>query len=1161
MSHYGSLAGQPELSISQILQEAQHRWLRPIEVCEILKNFRKFKLEQEPPLKPQGGSLFLFDRKALRYFRKDGHNWRKKKDGKTVREAHERLKAGSIEVLHCYYAHGEDDENFQRRSYWMLERDLEHIVFVHYRQVKEGNRGNLMCSLNDYHVDSPSTSQELAGIASPSPQTSPVLSPQAFSPTSSPNASETNGHIFSIRCDHDSSDDVEQCLPLNLELPSDRYHEGTSFRVIETNLLESVRQSKLKSALGCAQPTVPLKGRGLSLAVTSGLPPMQGNGSQGKVEATDRDYHYDGQSVPVSSGFELLDWGDRAKNLVSMGMLAGFERQEVCLPSLTHLLDQYPTLQQHSQPVIGGSNLKTPMMEPTEGLFYPGMGMETLKQPITAMQCQGLSLSETFKANTKKGGQQHSSAFPQQLVVDGHGDDVHGQSEPGNVLGYERLTWTQNKEFQRNIHQDYLQQLDVSDQQASQQQHGTSVQSEPSRSNASNIKDISQSPAYSHVFKDFQADSPFQQEEQEHLKKLDSFGRWINQEIAAGSDNSLLSVSSDSSSYWAGAFGGKITTDEAFSLSQGMHLDVGLSLSVFQKQCFSIVDFSPDHGFSSEETKVLITGTLLDIGKDLTRYQWCCMFGDEEVPAELVFPGVLRTKAPPHSPGRVPFYITQGDRVPCSEIKEFRYHADSNGYTKNSTLVDEMLLQIRLARSLSSTRGVSVSQVDSPEISPGVTRLNLASVGISDEWEQLEKLSVDGNHLILNVKDRLLQNLLQQKLQDLQLCNALKGHGFALDVDGLGILHMGAALGYDWIVEPLLSCGLNVNFRDARGWTALHWAAFCGRERTVVTLLAAGADPGAKTDPTPSFPAGQTPADLASSRWHKGIAGYLAESSLTNHLSLLTLQDCKMGNFSAALADQKAVQTMDERMSVKLGLSGSEDQLSLQDSLAAVRNATLAVARIQATFRAFSFRKKQEADKQKKDEYGISGEQFLSIIAAKKPHKSIQNSGEELHSAAICIQQKFRAWKGRKDFLLFRQHVVKIQAHVRGHQVRKNYKKIVWSVGIVEKAILRWRRKGRGLRGFYQVTPLQNKNEYTVSNSDGDSDFLKVGRKQTEAGLEKALARVQSMVKSPEARDQYRRLLDSFQKAKAQLGGGRSCNDNSCSKEDLVTGDDYQMSM
>ena len=41
------------------------------------------------------GSLFLFDRKVLRYFRKDGHNWRKKKDGKTVKEAHERLKVGT----------------------------------------------------------------------------------------------------------------------------------------------------------------------------------------------------------------------------------------------------------------------------------------------------------------------------------------------------------------------------------------------------------------------------------------------------------------------------------------------------------------------------------------------------------------------------------------------------------------------------------------------------------------------------------------------------------------------------------------------------------------------------------------------------------------------------------------------------------------------------------------------------------------------------------------------------------------------------------------------------------------------------------------------------------------------------------------------------------
>ncbi|KAG2282850.1 hypothetical protein Bca52824_054070 [Brassica carinata] len=78
----------------------------------------------------------MFDRKVLRYFRKDGHNWRKKKDGETVKEAHEKLKVGSIDVLHCYYAHEEDNENFQRRCYWMLEQELMHVVFVQYLEVK-----------------------------------------------------------------------------------------------------------------------------------------------------------------------------------------------------------------------------------------------------------------------------------------------------------------------------------------------------------------------------------------------------------------------------------------------------------------------------------------------------------------------------------------------------------------------------------------------------------------------------------------------------------------------------------------------------------------------------------------------------------------------------------------------------------------------------------------------------------------------------------------------------------------------------------------------------------------------------------------------------------------------------------------------------------------
>lgn len=43
--------------------------------------------------------MFLFNKRVLRFFRKDGHSWRKKKDGRTVGEAHERLKVTELVLL------------------------------------------------------------------------------------------------------------------------------------------------------------------------------------------------------------------------------------------------------------------------------------------------------------------------------------------------------------------------------------------------------------------------------------------------------------------------------------------------------------------------------------------------------------------------------------------------------------------------------------------------------------------------------------------------------------------------------------------------------------------------------------------------------------------------------------------------------------------------------------------------------------------------------------------------------------------------------------------------------------------------------------------------------------------------------------------------------
>ena len=188
-------------------------------------------------------------------------------------------------------------------------------------------------------------------------------------------------------------------------------------------------------------------------------------------------------------------------------------------------------------------------------------------------------------------------------------------------------------------------------------------------------------------------------------------------------------------------------------------------------------------------------------------------------------------------------------------------------------------------------------------------------------------------------------------------------------------------------------------------------------------LISFGASPGALTDPTPIHPSGETPADLAASNGHKGIAGYLAESSLSSHLSSLDLKDSRQSD-----SIEKVVETVSERIATPVGAGDLPHGLSMKDSLAAVRNATQAAARIHQVFRVQSFQRKQLKEYGDK-EYGISDERALSLLALK--NKKAGHRDEPVHSAAVRIQNKFRSWKGRKDFLQIRQQIIKIQ--VLGH--------------------------------------------------------------------------------------------------------------------------------
>ncbi|KAI4335054.1 hypothetical protein L6164_013736 [Bauhinia variegata] len=977
------------LELDEILREAEHRWLRPAEICEILRNYQKFELTPDPPVKPPAGSLFLFDRKALRYFRKDGHRWRKKKDGKTVKEAHEKLKAGSVDVLHCYYAHGEDNDNFQRRSYWMLDEQLEHIVLVHYREIKEGYN---KCGISRLPLDPVSL------VGSPqngsAPSTAQVNSPVSGVQTSyasSVNRVDWNGRALSSEYEDVDSGGDQQASSHNIS--SSRSHIGPLLTHEATGFAQNTRNPFIPWS--CSLPDV-----------------YRGTGSSPWASVQ----NFGRNTVSIHNG--------------DGGSIGNFKTDFIVHKLSDAKLDAGKAIQ---DAMTCGDRLFTHMLvQPLAGVS------QTVNQ---AQKEHDLSSIRTEPHDhTDHPGAATSTVLVEQKFKDGGTDN--GKSDYG--------------EFGE-------------------------------------------------------------------LKKLDSFGRWMDKEIGVDCDDSLMT--SDSGNYWNTL--DAHNEDKEVTNFRHMQLDMdSLGPSLSQEQLFSIHDFSPDWAYAGVETKVLIVGTFLGSKKLSAETKWGCMFGEIEVSAEVLTDNVIRCQTPLHSPGRVPFYVTCSNRLACSEVREFEYRENPikcNGPLGiRITPEEEVHLQLRLLKLVNL--GPDKKWFDCSVTECEKCTLKGKIYLMKDDGNIFQDTPYINESDVINPRDVLVQRLLRDKLYEwlvFKVHEEGKGPNL-LDDQGQGVIHLTAALGYVWAMGPIVGAGVNPNFRDARGRTALHWASYFGSEETVIALVKLAASPGAVEDPTSAFPRGVTAADLASSRGHKGIAGYLAEADLTSHFSTLTVNKHALDNIVATIAVDSAFETAQSDSS-----NLTKDEHHLKESLAAYRKSARAAALIQASFRARSFRQRV-LTRSSSD----TSDATVDLVAAGCLNK-IQNMGhfeDYLHSAALRIQRKYRGWKGRKEFLKIRNRIVKIQAHVRGHQVRKQYKKVVWSVGIVEKAILRWRRKGAGLRGFRvghtvgTVAPDSEKSD--------EYEFLSIGRKQKSDDVDKALARVKSMVRNPEARDQYVRLVTKFQNFK-----------------------------
>ncbi|KAG2593934.1 hypothetical protein PVAP13_5NG264416 [Panicum virgatum] len=398
------------------------------------------------------------------------------------------------------------------------------------------------------------------------------------------------------------------------------------------------------------------------------------------------------------------------------------------------------------------------------------------------------------------------------------------------------------------------------------------------------------------------------------------------------------------------------------------------SMALTENQWFDIHEVSPESAFSSEITKVIVLGDFLC---NPSHSSLAMLFGDVKVPVEIIQQGAIRCHTPCLNAGKVTMCLIDGNGKPCSEAWEFEFHEkptksmiDGNEKPCNeaqdikvhktpANSNDELLLLINYVQILFDGHDCDVFSQFSPQLpNPGCGSLVNQMDIMRKTYEQLDPEKT---------------------------------------------LHS--------VMEPLLSSGVPINYRDPNGWTALHWAARFGREDMVVALLTAGAAAGALSHPTSEDPAAKTPASIALAFGFKGLSAFLSEAQLTTHLdSIESKENGKCEGKASGGGIRSAVDRISDKSTHVHG--GTDDQLALKDSLGAVRNAVQAAARIQAAYRVFSFKKKKETALQNS---------CLSV------HETVAVSHGMLEKAALSIQKNFRCYKKRKEFLKLRKNVIKIQ--------------------------------------------------------------------------------------------------------------------------------------
>lgn len=208
------------------------------------------------------------------------------------------------------------------------------------------------------------------------------------------------------------------------------------------------------------------------------------------------------------------------------------------------------------------------------------------------------------------------------------------------------------------------------------------------------------------------------------------------------------------------------------------------------------------------------------------------MFGEIEVSAEILTDNVIRCQAPPHSTGRVPFYVTCRNRLACSEVREFEYRKNPSSVSVRSVR-EEAHFQMRLSKLLylgpdRKWLNCSIDGCDGCKLRNASDSMRNNG---KNNWESVKENSVVSDGNCVDPRDKLIQHLLNDRLCEWLVCKVHEGGKGpnVLDDEGQGVIHLAAGLGYEWAMGLIVAASGNPNFRDAQGRTALHWASYFGR--------------------------------------------------------------------------------------------------------------------------------------------------------------------------------------------------------------------------------------------------------------------------------------------------------------------------------------------